>query len=189
VTMLPKPIQSSYPIWLTTNAGRLENTRVDTGGSDFTFRRVGRVANGWMKHSVTPEGFRRGRDVIAEAALAAGRDPTGFGNVVSAVLNIQDDGDSAFADEKKCLDLYDGADYTAERLHAWGPIGAPSSYAAWINRFHRTGCQGFTFRLATMGDAMARLRRLINQVLPLVSGIVDGCLNDAIVCENKRSNV
>lgn len=56
VTMEPKPLQSPCPIWLTTNAGRLGNTQAGAGGSDFALRRVGRVADGWMTHSVTPEG-------------------------------------------------------------------------------------------------------------------------------------
>ena len=169
VTMLPKPLQSPCPIWLTTNAGRLENTQIGAGGSDFALRRVGRVADGWMTHSVTPEGFRHALDVIGEAAAAAGRDLTGFGNIITAVLNIQDDAEAATADAKRYLDLYYGADYTPERLHAWGPIGAPAACAAWINRFRGTGCQGFTFRLATMGDATEQLRRLTQEVLPLTS--------------------
>jgi hypothetical protein len=41
---------------------------------------------------------------------------------------------------------------------------------AWIQRFSGTPCQGFTFRLATMDDAMARLRRLTEEVVPLVAG-------------------
>lgn len=166
VTMLPKPVQSPCPIWLTTNAGRLENTQVGAGGSDFALKRVGRVADGWMTHSVTPDGFRRSLDVIEAAGRSAGREIDGFGNIVTAVLNIQDDADAAMTDAKRYLDLYYGADYTPQRLHAWGPIGTPEACAAWIRRFHGTGCQGFTFRLATMGDAMAQLRRLTEEVLP-----------------------
>ena len=80
------------------------------------------------------------------------------------------DASDAIADAKRYLDLYYGADYTPERLHAWGPIGTPAACAAWIRRFVGTGCLGFTFRLATMGDATAQLSRLTEQVLPLVAG-------------------
>jgi hypothetical protein len=119
-----------------------------------------------MTHSVTPEGFRRSLEVIEDTGRASGREMGGFGNIVTAVLNIQDDADAAMADAKGYLDLYYGANYTPERLHAWGPIGTPEACAAWIKRFHGTGCQGFTFRLATSGDAMAQLRRLTEEVLP-----------------------
>jgi alkanesulfonate monooxygenase SsuD/methylene tetrahydromethanopterin reductase-like flavin-dependent oxidoreductase (luciferase family) len=169
VNMIPKPLQSPCPIWLTTNAGRLDSNQVGAGGSDFALRRVGRVADGWMMHSVTPEGFRRSLDLILDTGRAAGRNMDRFGNIVTAVLNIQDEPDAAVTDAKRYLDLYYGANYSVERLHAWGPLGTPSHCAAWIRRFLGTGCEGFTFRLATMGDAAAQLRRLTEEVLPLVS--------------------
>ena len=170
VTLEPKPVQSPCPIWLTTNAGRLGNAQGEAGagGSAFALRRVGRVADGWMTHSVTPEGFHRALDLILDTGRAAGRTMEGFGNIVTAVLNVQDDADAALADAKRYLDLYCGANYTPERLHAWGPIGTPMHCAAWIARFAGSGCQGFTFRLATMGDAMTQLRWLTEEVLPLV---------------------
>jgi alkanesulfonate monooxygenase SsuD/methylene tetrahydromethanopterin reductase-like flavin-dependent oxidoreductase (luciferase family) len=174
VTMLPKPVQSPCPIWLATNAGRLgpsgmSDGRFGMGGSDFALRRAGRVADGWMTHSVTPEGFRRSLDLIEAEGRAAGRDLTGFGNIVTAVVNIQDDQGAAVSDAQRYLNLYYGANYTAERLHAWGPIGTPAQCAAWIERFRGSGCQGFTFRLATMGDAMTQFRRLVEDVLPRLS--------------------
>lgn len=169
VTLQTRPVQSPCPIWLTTNAGRLGNTQAGAGGSDFALKRVARVADGWMTHSVTPEGFRRSWTLINETGRAAGRAMDGFGNIVTAVLNIQDDANAALNDAKSYLDRYYGADYTAERLHAWGPIGTPADCAAWISRFAGTGCQGFTFRLATQGDALAQLRRLTTEILPLVT--------------------
>ena len=170
VNMIPKPLQSPCPIWLTTNAGRLDSNQVGAGGSDFALRRVGRVADGWMMHSVTPEGFRRSLDLILDTGRAAGRNMDRFAaNIVTAVLNIQDEPDAAVTDAKRYLDLYYGANYSVERLHAWGPLGTPSHCATWIRRFLGTGCEGFTFRLATMGDAAAQLRRLTEEVLPLVS--------------------
>jgi len=142
VTMEPKPVQSPCPIWLTTNAGRLGNNQTSMGGSEFALRRAGRVADGWMTHPVAPEGFRRSRDLIQEAGRAAGRDMGGFGNIVTAVVNVQDDADAAVADAKRYLDLYYGASYTPERLHAWGPIGTPAQCAGWIGRFEASGCRG-----------------------------------------------
>ena len=168
VTLEPKPLQSPCPIWLTTNAGRLGNAAAGGGGSDFALKRVGRVADGWMTHSVTPEGFRRSLDLIQATGRAAGRDMDGFGNVVTAVLNVGDDADAALADAKGYLDRYYGADCAPERIHAWGPVGTPAQCAAWIARFAGSGCRGFAFRLATTGDAVTQLRRLTEEVLPLV---------------------
>jgi hypothetical protein len=106
--------------------------------------------------------------VIEETGRKSGREMGGFGNIITAVLNIQDDAEAAMVDAKRYLDRYYGADYSPDRLHAWGPIGTPEACATWIRRFAGIGCQGFTFRLATMGDAMAQLRRLTEEVLPNV---------------------
>ena len=62
--------ESPCPIWLATNAERLSKGQADSGGSDFALTRVGKIADGWMTHSVSPEGFRRSWDFI----LQAGRD-------------------------------------------------------------------------------------------------------------------
>jgi hypothetical protein len=90
------------------------------GASEFALRWVGRIEDGWMAHSVTPARFPRSLDVIREAGFAAGRDLSGFGNMVTAVVNIQDDAYAATVDARRYLDLYYGANYRAERLHAWG---------------------------------------------------------------------
>ncbi len=75
--------------------------------------------------SVTQEGFARSWTLIRETGQAEGRAMDGFGNIVTAVLNIQDDADEALTDAKSYLDLYYGTDYTPERLHAWGPSARP----------------------------------------------------------------
>jgi len=169
ITLEPKPVQAPCPIWLTTNAGRLSNGQADAGGSDFALRRVGRIADGWMTHSVSPEGFRHSLDVILQAGQAAGRDMTGFGNVLCHHVNIDDDADAALADAKQYLDRYYGANYTPERLRAWGVYGPPAHCIEQIKRFVGSGCERITFRLATTGDAMAQFRRLTQEILPFVA--------------------
>lgn len=169
VTLLPKPVQSPCPIWLTTNAGRLGNGQADAGGSDFALRRTGRIADGWMTHSVTPDGFRRSWDAVLAAAKEAGRDPGAMDNVLCYHVNIQPDADTALADAKRYLDLYYRADYTRERLVAWGAYGLPAEVTARIRGFIGSGCKRITFRLATMGDAMAQFRRFTEEVLPYVN--------------------
>src|ERR1700736_6435828 len=59
VTLEPKPLQSPCPIWLATNAQRLSRGQADSGGSELALTRVGKIADGWMTHSVSPQGFRR----------------------------------------------------------------------------------------------------------------------------------
>ncbi|MGE0415421.1 MAG: LLM class flavin-dependent oxidoreductase [Acetobacteraceae bacterium] len=166
ITLEPKPVQSPCPIWLTTNVGRLSNGQADAGGSTFALKRVGRVADGWMTHSVSPDGFRRSLDTILRAGHEAGRDMASFGNVLCHHVNIADDPDMALADAKRYLDGYYGANYTPDRLRAWGVYGPPAHCIEQIRRFVGSGCERITFRLATTGDAMTQFRRLAEDVLP-----------------------
>ena len=85
----------------------------------------------WSRPRVSPVA---GPD-FASTGCAAGRDMDRFGNIVTAVLNIEDEPGAAVTDAKRYLDLYYGANYSVERLHAWGPPGTPSHCAAWIWRF------------------------------------------------------
>jgi alkanesulfonate monooxygenase SsuD/methylene tetrahydromethanopterin reductase-like flavin-dependent oxidoreductase (luciferase family) len=168
VTLEPKPVQSPCPIWLATNAERLSRGQADSGGSQAALTRVGTLADGWMTHSVSPEGFRRSWDFILAAGRASGRDMAGFDNVLYHHVNVNDDKDAALADSKRFLDLYYSADYGKERLEAWLTYGPPRDCIAHLQRYAASGCRRITFRISTMGDPMAQLRRLVEEVLPYV---------------------
>jgi alkanesulfonate monooxygenase SsuD/methylene tetrahydromethanopterin reductase-like flavin-dependent oxidoreductase (luciferase family) len=168
VTLEPKPMQSPCPIWLATNAERLSRGQADSGGSEAALTRVGTLADGWMTHSVGPAGFRRSWDFILAAGRAGGRDMAGFDNVLYHHVNVNDDKDAALADSKRFLDLYYSADYSKERLEAWLTYGPPRDCIAHLQSFAASGCRRITFRISTMGDPMAQLRRLVEEVLPYV---------------------
>jgi alkanesulfonate monooxygenase SsuD/methylene tetrahydromethanopterin reductase-like flavin-dependent oxidoreductase (luciferase family) len=169
ITLEPKPVQSPCPIWLTTNAGRLANGQADAGGSSLALRRVGRLADGWMTHSVGPTGFHAGWETILVGAREAGRDTDRFDNVLCHHVNINEDADAALADAKRYLDLYYGANYTKERLQAWVAYGSPADCIAQLRRYVGCGCNRITFRLVTMGDVMGQFHRLTEEVLPFVA--------------------
>ncbi|MBM3529698.1 MAG: LLM class flavin-dependent oxidoreductase [Alphaproteobacteria bacterium] len=168
ITLEPKPVQKPCPIWLATNAERLSHGQADSGGSEFALRRVGRVADGWMTHSVSPEGFRNSWDFILNTGREHGRDMSGFDHVLYHHINVNEDKDAALADSKKFLDLYYGANYSKERLEAWLTYGSPKDCIAHLKRFKDNGCKRVTFRISTMGDPMAQLHRAAEEVLPFV---------------------
>jgi alkanesulfonate monooxygenase SsuD/methylene tetrahydromethanopterin reductase-like flavin-dependent oxidoreductase (luciferase family) len=170
VTLEPKPVQDPCPIWLATNAERLSKGQADSGGSELALTRVGRIADGWMTHSVSPEGFRRSWDFILTVGREQGRDMSGFDNVLYHHINVNDDKDAALADSKKFLDLYYGADYSRERLEAWLTYGSPRDCVAQLQAFRDCGCRRITFRISTMGDPLSQLRRVAEEVLPFVDG-------------------
>jgi alkanesulfonate monooxygenase SsuD/methylene tetrahydromethanopterin reductase-like flavin-dependent oxidoreductase (luciferase family) len=173
ITLEPKPVQSPCPIWLATNATRLSLGQADSGGSEFALARVGKVADGWMTHSVSPAGFGRSWDFILKTAGEARRDTSSFDHVLYHHINVNEDKDAALADSKKFLDLYYSADYSKERLESWLTYGSPRDCIEQLRRYSAAGCRRITFRLSTMGDPMRQLRRVVEEVLPFVDeGVV-----------------
>jgi alkanesulfonate monooxygenase SsuD/methylene tetrahydromethanopterin reductase-like flavin-dependent oxidoreductase (luciferase family) len=168
VTLEPKPVQRPCPIWLATNAERLSKGQADSGGSELALTRVGKLADGWMTHSVSPEGFRRSWEFILGVGRAAGRDMASFDNVLYHHINVNDDKAEALADSKTFLDLYYSADYSKERLESWLTYGPPGDCIAHLQQFKASGCRRITFRISTMRDPMAQLRRVTEEVLPFV---------------------
>lgn len=169
VTLEPKPANPACPIWLATNATRLSAGYADSGGSDLALARVGRHADGWMTHSVSPEGFAASWRRILDVAREHGRDPSHFGNVLYSHINVDTDEDSALADSKRFLDLYYGADYTPARLKAWGAFGTPAQCIRTLRTFRGSGCERITLRVSTMRDPLDQLRRITEEVLPAVN--------------------
>lgn len=168
ITLEPKPTQSPCPIWMATNAGRQQRGAVQMAGSDFALKRVGRIGDGWMTHSVSREGFAKSWTMILEAATAAGRDTSGFDHVLYHHINVGEDAEACLADSKRFLDLYYGADYTRERLEGWLTFGPPKRCIEDLKRWKEAGCRRITFRISTMGDPIAQLERVANEVLPYV---------------------
>jgi len=168
VTLEPKPVQKPCPIWLATNAERLSRGQANSGGSEIALTRVGKIADGWMTHSVSPVGFQRSWEFILQAGRDAGRDMAGFDNVLYHHINVNDDKAAALADSKTFLDLYYSADYSKERLESWLTYGSPRDCIAQLEQYKASGCRRITFRISTMGDAMLQLRRLTEKVLPYV---------------------
>jgi alkanesulfonate monooxygenase SsuD/methylene tetrahydromethanopterin reductase-like flavin-dependent oxidoreductase (luciferase family) len=168
VTLEPKPLQRPCPIWLATNAERLATGQADSGGLELALTRVGRIADGWMTHSVGPDGFKRSWDFILRVARENGRDVSRFDNVLYHHINVNADKQAALADSKKFLDLYYSADYSKARIESWLTYGPPRECAEHIRRFKAAGCRRITFRISTMGDPMEQFQRLAEDVLPYV---------------------
>ncbi|MFK4583759.1 LLM class flavin-dependent oxidoreductase [Bradyrhizobium ottawaense] len=169
VTLEPKPAQSVCPIWLATNAERLSTGQSDSGGSELALRRVGRIADGWMTHSVSPRGFASSWQMIQAAATEAGRPSAVADNVLYHHINIGEDRESTLEDSKKFLDQYYGANYSRQRLESWLTYGSPKQCIEDLRRYRGTGCKRITFRISTMGDPLAQIKRLTEEVLPYVN--------------------
>jgi alkanesulfonate monooxygenase SsuD/methylene tetrahydromethanopterin reductase-like flavin-dependent oxidoreductase (luciferase family) len=168
ITLEPKPAQTPCPIWMATNAGRQIRGEVQMAGSEFALKRVGRIADGWMTHSVSREGFTKSWEMVLDAAKGAGRDTSGFDHVLYHHINVGEDAEACLEDSKKFLDVYYGANYTRERLEGWLTYGSPQRCIEDLKKWKEAGCRRITFRISTMGDPMAQLRRVTEEVLPFV---------------------
>ena len=115
-----------------------------------------------------PRGFPQSWDFILMAGRDDGRDMSRFDHVLYHHINVNDDKDAALADSKKFLDLYYSANYSKERLEAWLTYGSPRDCIEHLKRYKESGCNRVTFRISTMGDPMAQLRRVTEEVLPFV---------------------
>ncbi len=168
ITLEPKPVQSPCPIWMATNAGRQTRGEVQMAGSIFALKRVGRIADGWMTHSVSREGFQKSWQLILDTAREEGRDASKLDHVLYHHINIGADPEACLEDSKKFLDLYYGANYTRERLEGWLTFGPPQRCIEDLKRWKEAGCNRVSFRISTMGDPMQQLKRLTEEVLPFV---------------------
>jgi probable F420-dependent oxidoreductase len=61
ITVLPKPIQQPFPLWI-------------GGNSEAAMRRAGRLGDGWIPSFITPDRFREGVARTQELAHEAGRE-------------------------------------------------------------------------------------------------------------------
>ncbi len=168
LTLEPKPIQSPCPLWMATNPGRQARGATDMAGSTFALKRVGRIGDGWMTHSVTPEGFKKSWQLILDTARQEGRDSSAFDHVLYHHINVGEDAEACLADSKRFLDIYYGADYTRERLEGWLTYGPPQRCIDDLKRWKDVGCKRITFRISTMGDPMEQMKRITEAVLPYV---------------------
>ena len=157
-------------IWLATNAAMLLAGHSDMGGLALGLRRTGLHADdGWMTPSVSTAGCAGSWARILEVRGEAGRDTSFFVNALYSHMNIDRDGASALADSKPFPDAHYRANYTHERLKAWGAFGNVSQVVDKLRAFRCSGCQRVTSRLSTMKNPFDQLRCAIEEVLPAVN--------------------
>src|SRR4029078_4823864 len=118
------------------------------GAAVFALTVVGKIADGWMTHSVSPEGFRRSWDFILKVGGDQGRDMSGFDHVLYHHINVNDDRDAALADSTTLVALYYTANYSKERLEAWLTYGTPRDCIEHLRRYKAARFIRVPFRIS-----------------------------------------
>lgn len=162
VALSPKPLQQPAPIWLASNPAGLSAASLER-----SLRRVARLADGWMTHSIPPETFAERWSVVLDFVREEGRDPSSMGNCLYHNINVGPDREWAFEETKAFLDLYYNADYSRGQIEAWSTFGTAEECIDNLRRWNGSGMQRITLRLCSR-DERSQMERLIRDVLPHV---------------------
>jgi len=152
VSITPKPFfQPSPPVWI-------------GGRTAAAAKRVGRIGDGWLVSSVTPDEVRRGRDLVF--ATAAHHQPTIEADHIGVLLSyyIAPDGPQAVAKA--------AAFVTRPRpdvpFTAVSAVGTTVHIAERIHQYVDAGAAKFVVRPLCAGEeAMAQLAMLGQEIVPL----------------------
>lgn len=151
VTVLPRPRQDPFPVWI-------------GGNSEAAMRRAGRLGDGWIPSFIPPDAFRAGVQKTHEFAAAAGREvpPDHFGTLVYFCLD--DDPAVARATALPFVPRGRGDDATLERCTAFGPA---SLVTERLEEYVRGGGSKFILRPMCPPDRMLeQIARLADEVIP-----------------------
>jgi probable F420-dependent oxidoreductase len=159
VLMTPPPRQvGGPPIWC-------------GGRKDAAFRRMGRLADGYVSYVVTPDMDREALVKIEDAAGAAGRTITRFGTGHLVFTRVDDDYETALEAATASLSKRYAMDFrrAAERYAA---LGSPQDVAEKINAFHAAGVRHIVVDLVGPYEhRMQQIDRFAGEVMPLLKGL------------------
>jgi alkanesulfonate monooxygenase SsuD/methylene tetrahydromethanopterin reductase-like flavin-dependent oxidoreductase (luciferase family) len=163
--LLPKPLQKPCPpIWIANNPHTVGG---DDRALERSFRRVARLADGWMTHSVTPAEFQRRWARVQEYAQEEGRTLADESTCLYHNINVNPNEDAAMAETKKFLDLYYAANFTPERIREWCALGSVDQCVDQLRAWKGSGMGEITMRLCSW-DQEKQFDLVVNEVLPQV---------------------
>jgi alkanesulfonate monooxygenase SsuD/methylene tetrahydromethanopterin reductase-like flavin-dependent oxidoreductase (luciferase family) len=163
VTIEPKPAAKPRPpIWIATNAWEPKNI-------ERTHRRVARHADGYQTTIFVEDGVAdRIADIRAKAA-EEGRDPREIETHAYHNINVNENKQAALEESQRYLEMYYVPDkFPLEMVSGWTATGSPRECAEHLLRYRDAGFDEITIR-PTSWDQMGQLKRIINEVLPLMA--------------------
>jgi alkanesulfonate monooxygenase SsuD/methylene tetrahydromethanopterin reductase-like flavin-dependent oxidoreductase (luciferase family) len=163
--IVPKPVQKPPPIWIAVSP---EREQVGDKIVDQAMRRVGTLADGYITMGVTAAEFAKRWSVIEQAAGEAGKDLSNFECAIHGMVNINDDGQTAYGEAKNYFNHYYGPSYPPESLiKVWLAHGPPKDCARLIQEWIDMGITTPVLRF-TSKDQLKQVQRFIGEVLPLL---------------------
>ena len=168
VTVEPKPVQKPLPIWIASNPTTVTykiGQAVDARNVERAFRRVARLADGWMTNKISPATFAEHWGVIQQMAAEEGRDLGALGNVLYHNININPDRKQALEESTRFLNAYYTAAFTPTFVEAWTAMGTPAQCIEQFRAYFAAGVQEIAVRL-TSWDQRRQLDLFLDEVAP-----------------------
>ncbi len=172
VTIQPRPIQDPCPIWIASNPTGL-TWRGGASASDVvverSYRRVARLADGWMTNKLSPDEFRHQWGRIAAMAREEGRDPDCLGSALYHNININEDRQAALLESKAFLDAYYTSKFSPSFVEGWTVAGNPKQCISELRAYFEAGVGHMALRL-TSWDQRGQLARFLGEAAPSLRG-------------------
>ncbi|MGH7390276.1 MAG: LLM class flavin-dependent oxidoreductase [Candidatus Rokuibacteriota bacterium] len=151
ISVLPKPAQRPFPVWI-------------GGNSEAAMRRAGRFGDGWIPSFITPEQVRVGIDKTRAFAAEAGREVPAdhFGALV--YFGFDDDPARARAAAQPFIPRGRTDEATLAAVTAFGP---PEVLAGRLEQYVQSGASKFIVRPMVPPDrVLDQFARLAEEVVP-----------------------
>jgi alkanesulfonate monooxygenase SsuD/methylene tetrahydromethanopterin reductase-like flavin-dependent oxidoreductase (luciferase family) len=170
VTLEPHPVQDPCPIWIASNPTALTwrgGASASAAVVERGYRRVARLADGWMTNKLSPDEFRREWARIGAMAREEGRDPARLGSALYHNINIREDRRAALEESKAFLDAYYTSNFSPAFVEAWTIAGSPAECAAELRRYFDAGVGHMALRLSSW-DQRGQQARFLGEVAPAI---------------------
>jgi len=172
VTVEPHPVQNPCPIWIASNPTGLTwrgGASASEAVIERSFRRVARLADGWMTNKLSPDEFRQQWARIGQMAREEGRDPSRLGSALYHNININEDRAAALEESKTFLDAYYTSKFSPAFVEGWTVAGPPAHCVDDLRRYFDAGVGHMALRL-TSWDQRGQMARLLDEVVPALAG-------------------
>ena len=127
VEIHPEPVQpGGPPVWI-------------GGAGPKALRNAGRLFDGWVPTSPTPEAFASGLAQVRTHAEEAGRDPDDIYTGVYLTINLTDDRAAGEAEASRYAEDYYGIPYEVMRKAQAYFVGDVPACVEWLRGFRRSG--------------------------------------------------
>jgi alkanesulfonate monooxygenase SsuD/methylene tetrahydromethanopterin reductase-like flavin-dependent oxidoreductase (luciferase family) len=168
VRLEPLPLQQPLPIWIASNPTGL-TWRGGASASEALvergFRRVARLADGWMTNKLSPAEWRAQWVRVGAMAREEGRDPRRLGSALYHNININEDRAAALEESRAFLDRYYTSKFSPAFMESWTVAGDPARCAAELGAYFAAGLGHIALRL-TSWDQRGQFKRFLEEVVP-----------------------